>query len=371
MSATTVAPPPLEELLTCADFERVGMQCVDQLALDYITGGFPDTIARNVAEFDNFLLRPRVLQDVSKIDTTCEVLGEACKLPVYLSSVAKGKLVSRQDGEKTFVRAVKEAGSTYVVPTVASVPIAEIYQARAKDQSLGYQFYLLNDEEFSMRQLDEAISLKASFIAVTVDANAPRGGAFRQSTGAVANNQFVNPRLSWSLLADIRKKIPAETPVYLKGVQIAEDALCAARLGYSGIIVSNHGGRSAPFQISSLASLEEIASALRGAGFLAPGRSSKFEVYFDGGVRSGRDIFKALCLGARAVGIGRPYYWASACYGQAGIVALLNILQHELKCCMEQAGATTLEELGPWFLARASNPPLPLARLPAEVGAKL
>jgi len=369
--ATLKELPPLEAMTTAKDFETAGRANLDALALGYISGGWQDTIDRNISEFDNFLLRPRVLKDVSKVDTTTKLFGLPTGLPVYLSGVAKGKLVSRKEGEASFVRAAEKAGSTYLVPVNSSLSLKDIWGHCAPNQKLGFQCYLLHDEKASMDWLDEALSYGAAYVAITVDANAPRSGTFGASTATVLSGAAISSKLNWERLAEIRARIPATTPVYLKGIQIAEDALQAARLGYKGIICSNHGGRSAPDQISSLASLEEISNALRSAGYLNLGQDSSFELYLDGGLRSGRDVFKALCLGARGVGIGRPYYWASACYGQAGIEALLKIFQHELRVTMEQVGATSLEELGPWFLARITPAPQPLAWMPAQVTAKL
>jgi len=111
--------------------------------------------------------------------------------------------------------------------------------------------------------------------------------------------------------------VPPGVPLYLKGVQQAEDALAAARLGVRGIVVSNHGGRCCGGARAALASLEEVSAALREEGL-------DVELYYDGGVRSGRDALKALCLGARGVGLGRPYYWAASAYGEEGVVALLR-----------------------------------------------
>eukprot|EP00928_Gymnodinium_smaydae_P091185 TRINITY_DN74890_c0_g1_i1.p1 TRINITY_DN74890_c0_g1~~TRINITY_DN74890_c0_g1_i1.p1 ORF type:complete len:375 (-),score=99.60 TRINITY_DN74890_c0_g1_i1:62-1186(-) len=363
-------PPPLEELLSCKDFRSAAHRCLAAGALDYIEGGEADTQAANEAAFAALALRPRVLRDVSSPQVACELFGTPSATPFYLSSVAKGRLVVRREGEAAFVRAAAAAKTTYLVPSVASLPLAEIYAAAAAQQRLPFQFYLLTDEAESFKQLKEALALGCSSIVVTVDANAPRAGSFRSATGA-ATGVFPSPLLTWARLKEIRKLIPADMPVYLKGIQTAEDALEAVRFGVRGIVVSNHGGRCCGGAWSALDALEDVAGALRNAGVRLAGfgaaSAGDFELYFDSGVRSGRDALKALCLGARGVGLGRPYYWAAACHGEPGVTSLLELLTAELCHAMAQVGAASLRDLGPELLCRLA--PRPQALPAAASGA--
>eukprot|EP00931_Biecheleriopsis_adriatica_P050893 TRINITY_DN29493_c0_g1_i1.p1 TRINITY_DN29493_c0_g1~~TRINITY_DN29493_c0_g1_i1.p1 ORF type:complete len:267 (+),score=45.50 TRINITY_DN29493_c0_g1_i1:62-862(+) len=264
-----------------------------------------------------------------------------------------------------FSKAAAEANSAYLVPSVASLELSDIWSAAAPGQALPFQYYLLGDEAESCERLRQALASGASAVVVTVDANAPRQGSFRQSTAVAAAGVFPSPRLSWAKLAEIRKLIPAHLPLYLKGIQTAEDALLAVSVGVKGLVVSNHGGRCCGSAWPALAALEDVAGALRREGLLAPGG---VELYFDSGVRSGRDALKALCLGAKGIGLGRPYYWAAACHGQRGIVALLQLLQEELCHAMAQVGAPTLQSLCPAMLSRSG---LPLARGQDYARAKL
>ncbi|CAJ1442434.1 unnamed protein product [Effrenium voratum] len=168
-----------------------------------------------------------------------------------------------------------------------------------------------------MGHSDFETRLKASAVVITVDANAPRKGSFHRAT-TQATGVFPSPKLDWRKLLELRRRMPSDLPWYLKGVQCAEDALQAATVGVTGIIVSNHGGRACGDAIGSLeATCHDVPS--RVAKCRATQTQSKpVEVYFDSGLRSGRDVLKALCLGARAVGLGRPYYWAAAVDGDRG-----------------------------------------------------
>mmetsp|Transcript_53465 Transcript_53465/g.124528 ORF Transcript_53465/g.124528 Transcript_53465/m.124528 type:complete len:355 (+) Transcript_53465:29-1093(+) len=346
-------PPALVDLENCADYEREAQKCLPTSSWDYISGGEEDTIQRNVEAFKDFMLRPRILRDVSTVSTECTIFGQRCATPIYLSSLAKGGLVAAA-GEATFVKAATRLSTQFIVPSISSVPLKEVWLAAAQPD-LAFQFYLLGDEETSMERLQEAVTLGASSIIVTVDANAPRRGALFRST-AGATGVFPSPRLSWARLAELRAGLPPGMPVYLKGVQTAEDALAAASVGVAGIIVSNHGGRVCGDSIAALHALEEVAAALRQAGCLSSA-GGRVELYFDSGVRSGRDVLKALCLGAQAVGIGRPYYWAAACHGEDGVVALVEMLTAELQHAMAQSGAAALDMLGPSSLCRRMPAP--------------
>lgn len=338
---------PLEELLSTEDFEEAAKNCLPEANWDYISGGESDTIQRNRRAFVPWLFRPRVLRDVSDVDLRCELFGACCGTPIYLSCLAKGRLVDKS-GEVTFIRAAEKVQSRFIVPTISSVGLEEVFKAARHPPP--FQVYVLaNDDGSSRQQLDTALALGVGALVVTVDANAPRHGALHRAT-AGATGVFPSPSFDWTMLEELRKSFPADVPVYLKGIQSAEDALQAVAIGVKGIVVSNHGGRACGNAIGALEALEEVATALRSAGFLGA-ECPAVELYCDSGVRSGRDVAKALCLGARGVGIGRPYYWAAACGGEEGIVQLVQQLTAELKLCMQQLGVSQLRQLNPRLLA--------------------
>ena len=167
-----------------------------------------------------------------------------------------------------------------------------------------FQVYVLSEHDACVLPRLEALRRGVGALLVTVDANAPRHGALHRAT-AGATGVFPEPSFTWQQLEELRGGFPKGVRVYLKGVQSALDALEAARRGFQGLVVSNHGGRACGGALSTLEALEEVAPALRDAGYLGA-EGQDFEVYFDSGVRSGRDVLKALCLGAKGVGLGRP-----------------------------------------------------------------
>eukprot|EP00434_Breviolum_minutum_P010638 symbB.v1.2.009384.t1/scaffold595.1/size183375/6 len=339
------ASTPLNELLCTEDFEEAAKNCLPEASWDYISGGEADTIQRNRSVFDPWLFRPRILRDVSNIDLSCELFGASCETPIYLSSLAKGKLVDPQ-GEATFMRAAERLKSRFLVPTISSVPLEEVWKATKRPPA--FQVYILSDGS-SRGPLDLALRLGVGGVVITVDANAPRHGALHRAT-AQSTGVFPSHSFNWEELKELRKTFPADVPVYLKGIQSAEDALQAVAVGVRGIVVSNHGGRACGNAIGALEALEEVAEALRSAGLLGP--ESPFELYYDSGVRNGRDVVKALCLGAWGVGIGRPYYWAAACHGEEGIIRLVEQLNAELRLTMAQLGVAQVKDLTTRCLAR-------------------
>lgn len=345
--------PSLEAIQACSDFEQVARTVTPAYAWDYIEGGEKDTISLNEAAFETLLIRPHVLADVSSIDLRCSVLGSPCQAPLYLTSIAKGGLVS-QEGEHAFVRAAHRFGVPYIVPTISTTPHEDIFGAAALGQGLPYQFYLLGDNEDSIVKLKTAMRCGCTAVVITVDNNAPRKGALFASTQATSN-VFPDPTFTWGRLEEVMALLPPGLPVYFKGIQTAEDAIRAVQKGARGIVVSNHGGRACGGCRSALASLEEVTACLRAKRLLGT-----IEILFDGGVRCGLDVFKALCLGATGVGVGRPYYWASAAFGEDGVVAALGLLSSELRHTMAQAGAPKLAGLSPLMLCRAATPHLPL-----------
>ncbi|CAK9106810.1 unnamed protein product [Durusdinium trenchii] len=349
--ATNAGAPPMDALATAEQLEEAAEKRISEGSWDYIMGGEADTICRNRTAFDPWLFRPRILRDVSEIDLSCSLFGAACATPIYLSSVAKGRLVDPK-GEATFVRAAERLRSRFLVPTVSSLPLEEIWKASKHSQA--FQIYLLtNDENFAMPAgLAEALRLGVNALVLTVDANAPRHGALHRFTSA-GTGVFPSPLLDWEKFKEMRKSFPVGVPVYLKGVQCAEDALMAVELGLQGVVVSNHGGRACGNSIGALEALQEISAALREAGHLGP--NSTFELYFDSGVRCAADVVKALCLGARGVGLGRLYYWAAACHGEEGIVQLVERLTFEVRRCMAQLGCRRLSELGVACLAKSEG----------------
>ena len=194
--------PGVGEVGSCEEFEEAARLSLGEVARDYIFGGEADTIEHNRGHFASLQLRPRVLMDVSAVDTSCSLFGAPCRVPFYLSSVAQGKLVS-SSGEATFVRAAAKGSAAYIVPFFSSVSYDEVWGAAAPGQRLPFQLYLVADEPETFRRLRLALDHGASAVVVTVDANAPRQGAFANSTMSTVG-AFPSPKLTWARLEDRR-----------------------------------------------------------------------------------------------------------------------------------------------------------------------
>lgn len=362
---------------SAAAFEDLGRAALEaneaeaaRAATGFLDGGEADTMARNRSAFDQYLVRPRVLVAASEVQTTWAsssaapgLFGRsasASKMPMYLSPIAaSGAFMA--EGEAGMAKAAAKANFGYVVPTFAFQSLDSIFSSA--EGPLAYQFYLIHGQkERSFELLREALGHGATAVVVTVDVNAPRWGALNQLSNAVVGKKPTHD-FTWDTLEEVRQAVDGRVPIFLKGIQTVEDAEEAVKRGITRFIVSNHGGRACGGARAALHSLEEIAGYFRAKGMLvtAKGRpvpedGMQVEMLYDSGVRSGRDVFRALCLGASAVGIGRLYMWASAAGAEDGVVALMDVLQRELQHCMAQAGCTSLEDCQPERLCRSDAP---------------
>jgi L-lactate dehydrogenase (cytochrome) len=236
-------------------------------------------------------------------------------------------------------------------------------QARAPSQPLWYQLYVNPNRQLTAEVVQRAEAGGCSAMAITVDA--PQLGRrerdmrnkFHTANSAAVQKQhhmqvkkdsgvsaslssFIDPSLNWRDLPTLRQL--TKMKIMLKGVQCGEDAVLAAQNGVDAIILSNHGGRQVDTARSGIEILPEVMSALRAAGL-----EKRMEVYVDGGVRRGTDIFKALALGAKGVGLGRPILYGLAGYGQAGVERVLELLQQEFNVCMGMMGCRSLADIRP------------------------
>lgn len=160
---------------------------------------------------------------------------------------------------------------------------------------------------------------------------------------ARAISKFIDPSLTWDDISKLQKF--TKLPIIIKGVQRSEDVVKAAQMGCAGVVISNHGGRQLDFSRSPVEVLAEAKPIL-----MKNGLDKNFEIFIDGGIRRGTDILKALCLGAKGVGLGRPFIYANSCYGEKGVAHAIQILKNELEMNMRLLGARSIKELGPEFL---------------------
>ena len=375
---------------TARDYRRLAEQRLPRFLFDYVDGGASDerTLAANVADFGAVRLRQRVLVNVDHIDTSTELAGQRCSMPLALAPVGLAGMMARR-GEVQAMRAAQAAGVPFTLSTVGICSLAEV-QAAA-NAPFWFQLYMLRDRGAVRALLDRAWEAGCRTLVFTVDLPLPgmrqrdirHGMAAQGARPALIRALQVLARPGWLQDVAVRGKplhfgclteqVPAARDLnafkawvdeqfdpsvswrdiewlrshwkgrlLLKGILDVEDAQSAVQVGADSIIVSNHGGRQLDSVASSVSKLPAIARAV----------GTQTEVLVDGGVRSGVDIFKALALGARGVLIGRPWVWALAGAGESGVRDLLASLQRELLLTMTLAGVTRVADINETHLDR-------------------
>jgi len=354
-----VSTPPV----SVADYEALARAKLDRAAFDYFAGGAGDerTLAMNVSAFDRWVLRPRVLVDMSRVDTSTTVLGQPLPSPILLAPAALQRL-AHPDGERATARAAAGAGTVFVVSTVSSVSIEEI--AASANAMLWFQLYVYKDPGITRDMVARAEAAGCRALVVTVDtpmlgrrerdarnrfalpegiepANfaaihhlvAARAAKEGQSPFAAQVQQLFDPSLDWDKVAWL--KSITRLPLLLKGVVTPEDARLAVEAGVAGIIVSNHGGRQLDGAEATIMALPRVVEAVAGA----------LPVMMDGGIRRGAHVLTALALGAKAVFIGRPYLWGLAADGERGVCDVVELLRAELELAMALSGKPSVEKI--------------------------
>jgi glycolate oxidase len=320
---------------------------IEQGAWDYLVGGSESetTLRRNRLAFDKLAFRPRVLRDVSKIDTSTEFLGHKLRLPVMLAPIGSLQTFTPTGGVAA-AEAAAEFGVMQVVSTATLPTLEEI--AEASDAPKTFQLYVRGDDEWVMDIMGRAAKAGYVATALTVDTavdsnrNRPDLTRWTRPSRRRGFDKIYQSVLTWEKMDWIRGLTP-ELPFMLKGVQCAEDAQIAIDHGVDVIWVSNHGGRQLDAALGSMDVLQEVMPVVRG----------KAKVVVDGGIQRGTDILKAVALGADAVAIGRLEAWGLAAAGKDGLVRVLEILENELISAMGLLGVTNLKEVGPEYIAKA------------------
>jgi 4-hydroxymandelate oxidase len=352
------------------DFEPVMRQNVPPAHFGYMASGIDDevTLRANREGFLKFQLRPRRLVDVSKIDTTVEILGIKYDTPIIIAPVG-GQKAFHQEGEIAVAKAARPGNHLQILATGTTSAVEEVVAARGAP--VWFQLYATNKWEVAKAFVLRAEKAGCPVVAVTVDRIAGRNqetflrlsrSDTRQCSGChdrsslqanlarramyegidvsgLTHTQSSN--MNWDFLKRLRDTIKMK--IAIKGILAHEDAVLAADAGIDAIIVSNHGARGEDSGRSTIDALPEIIAAVGG----------RLPVLVDSGFRRGTDIVKALALGANAVCIGRPYVWGLGAFGQSGVERVLELLQIELRTAMQQVGAPTIKHLVPDMIRRA------------------
>ena len=368
-ASTSSAPPAaltVDQVLNVAEFENLARAKLPPAHWGYLATGVDDdrTVSLNHEAYAHIEIRSRRFFDVSKLDTQREVFGSAWKQPFYFSAIG-GMRAFHPEGEAGVARAAASRQVQMMLSTVTSYAVEDV--AAARKAPLWYQLYATDDWQVTEALVHRAEKAGCDAIVLTVDVMPGRNTetltrGMRQDTrdctqchvgGShdplrkpmfagidVSHAIDLTPtNMSGNYLQRLRKLVSVKFMV--KGIVSPEDAVLAMEAGADGIVVSNHGGRGEETLRSTIECLPEIVAAVGG----------RIPVFIDGGIRRGTDIFKALALGATAVGIGRPYAWGLAAFGQPGVEAVSDILLRELHIIMRQAGTADLASINKDHLA--------------------
>jgi 4-hydroxymandelate oxidase len=352
------------------DFERLARRNLPPAHWGYLATGVDGdaTLAANRAGFSDYSLRVRRLVDTRQVDLTARLFDRTWDTPVVIDPVGSQKAF-HPDGELATAKAAKSGKHLQILSTVSSTGVEDVIAARG--EPVWYQLYPTDHWPVTQSLVRRAEQAGCPVLALTVDL---QGGSNRvalarsirldsrdctscHSTSRTRLSGFITgkpmfagldisavtdltpPDMTWDYLKRLRDIWPRRLVV--KGLVTREDAELAIGHGIDGIVVSNHGGRAEDSGRPAIASLAEVAEGVRG----------RVPLVMDGGVRRGSDIFKALALGANAVGIGRPYIWGLASFGQAGVERVLEILRSELVTAMRQAGTRNIAEITRAYVA--------------------
>ncbi|PUU78544.1 FMN-dependent dehydrogenase-domain-containing protein [Tuber borchii] len=359
--------PPLNTIINTFDFEAIAERTVTPKTWAFYSSAATDLLSMklNKKAFDQVLFRPRVMRNNESADTRTKILGFDTGVPFFIAPTAMQGMVNL-DGEKAMAKGAREENVIQIISTNSSHPIADIVSSGKGPQKQTHflQLYVNTDRQKTAQLLASAKACGLRAVFVTVDAHlaGKREADERLKvdvpvksavSGAISHNDekgggigrlmglYVDRTLNWEDIPWI-KSVAGDLPIVLKGIQTAADAKLAVKYGVQGIVLSNHGGRSLDTSPPALYTLLEIHK-------IYPEVFNSLEVYIDGGIRRGTDIFKALCLGATAVGIGRPYLYALN-YGAEGVAHLTQILKDELETTMRMCGVRDLSGVHPGLI---------------------
>ena len=371
------APLKTEELIKSPkdainvfDFEPVMRANVPPAHFGYMASGIDDevTLRRNREDFLKFVLRPRRLVDVSKVDMSVDILGVKYDTPIVVAPVG-GQRSFHDEGELATARGAKPGNHLQILSTATSIGPEDVSAARGAP--IWYQLYATNKWDVAKAFVTRAEKAGCPVVAVTVDRSGGRNQEtlFRLRPSDTRNCDSCHDRsslqanlktramyqgvdisglthtqssaMNWDYLKRLRDV--TKMKIVLKGILAWEDAVLAADAGVDGIIVSNHGARSEDSGRSTIDALPEIVEAVKG----------RMPVLVDSGFRRGSDIVKALCMGATAVCVGRPYIWGLGAFGQPGVERALELLRIETRAMMQQMGAPNVKALVPAMVKRA------------------
>jgi isopentenyl diphosphate isomerase/L-lactate dehydrogenase-like FMN-dependent dehydrogenase len=360
--------------LNVFDFEEAARRKVSTGHWAYMASGVDDdaTLRANREIFKRVQLRPRRLHDATLVDTKVQLFGATYDSPIFLCPTG-GERSFFADGELSVARAARARGTLQCLSTMTSTPIEDVNAALGRP--VWYQLYAPSKWEACEQLLRRVEAAGSSVVLLTVDNTTGRNSETYlrarpkdlsqcvschpgpgQPPGPVGERAMFkgidmtgvrapSPAMDWAFVDRLRKFWRGK--LVIKGIDTHEDARLAVEHGFDGILVSNHGGRATETLRSTLEALPEVVNE---AG-------NRIPVFVDGGFRRGTDVFKALALGAKAVGVGRPFLWGLGAFGQAGVDRVIEILQGELRLVMGNCGTRTVADINRAYITM-SDPKL-------------
>jgi len=352
-----------EEALSVFDFEEAARRVLPPAHWGYLATGVDDdrTLRANREAFERVWIRARHLVNVRKVDTSTQVLGQAVPAPFFLCPVSSLRAF-HAEGELAVARAARTEAAVLGLSTVATTSIEDVTAARG--EPAWFQLYPSNDTAVMRAIVKRAEAAGSRVLLLTVDLPV---GPNRETLARLARRDErpcvachdkttfaatvrrkpmydgldlakvednIEPAMDWDYVKRLRDLTSMK--LVLKGIVTREDAALAVDHGVDAVYVSNHGGRSEESGRGALDSLPEVVAAVAG----------RVPVLVDSGFRRGTDIFKAIALGAAAVGIGRPYVWGLAAFGEQGVAAVLRMLKAELSMAMQTCGTPRIDDIG-------------------------
>jgi isopentenyl diphosphate isomerase/L-lactate dehydrogenase-like FMN-dependent dehydrogenase len=361
-----------KEAINVFDFEPAAFKNVPPAHFGYMASGLDDevTLRANREGFLKFQLMPRRLRDVSKVDMSVEIFGVKYDSPIFVCPTG-GNRFFNDDGEIAVAKAARAGNHLQVLSTSSNFAVDEV--ARARGAPIWFQLYASPSFDVAQALIKKADAAGCPVLMVTIDRLAGRNqetlfrlmksdtrvcagchdrGSFAARSIRRHNYDGIDltsikgggesSNLTWDTVKRMRDV--TKMKIVLKGIVTADDAALAVQNGMDGILVSNHGGRGEDNGRSTIDALPEIIAAVKG----------QIPVFVDSGFRRGTDVVKALAMGAKAVGIGRPYLWGLGAFGQEGVERVLEIVRTETRAAMQQCGASSVADLNPSFVRRAS-----------------
>lgn len=353
-----------KDALNVLDFEEAARRAVPIAHFAYMTTGVDDdaTLKANREGFGKFQLRPRRLVDVSKVDPSVDLFGTKWPSPIYICPCGYQKAF-HADGELASARAARAKNAVQMLSNTTSTAVEDV--AGALGRAPWFQLYAPSQPAALEKLVRRVEAAGCPVLVLTVDQNGGRNTETQKRLTKADTRVCTNchqsvpgtpddrqnrqnrvmlagidntggsnsPSMTWEIVD--RLKNLTRMKLIVKGLETGEDADLACRHGADGIVVSNHGGRALETGRGAIECLPEVVAAVSG----------RIPIMVDGGFRRGTDVFKALALGARAVGIGRPYLWGLGAFGQAGVERVLDILNAELTLAMKQCGARSVGEI--------------------------